>query len=83
MVEKAETIEHRLEDFAGKVKKTAEEIVDKVEAAKDGHVVGGVDGGLVGMGVVGADVRGESLTGGPVAYVKAKRTAEGSTGRLV
>lgn len=78
----AEKVEHEVEakvtDFGQRVKETGEQLVNRVESAKEGAALPNS-----GLGVVGGDVRAESYTGGPAVYVRAKRESERHEGRLV
>jgi hypothetical protein len=73
-------VEQKLVDVGERIKHTGEQVVDRVEAAKEGQAAGLPNAGL---GVVGGDVRGETYTGGAAPIVKAKRESEKATGRLV
>lgn len=76
-------VEGKLAEVGREVKHVGEEIVERVEAAKDGKTLPASTSVRGGLGEVGGNIREESLTGGPVALVKAKRTSEGAAGRLV
>lgn len=73
-------VEHKLSDLGERIKHTGEQVVDRVEAAKEARDAGVPNAGL---GVVGGDVRADTYTGGAAPIVKAKRESEKATGRLV